>query len=115
MSYIRCLSNPERLYIYGSFTKRKGRMDAYISLGTDHGRRMPIDTFNGLLKKWWKDGDLTDVDEVVRFRNATLTVTKDWRWAMNYPGWDKPAILWEVTLHYLCSTNNFRWAKNRRG
>ncbi len=65
MSYIRCLSNPEGLYIWGDISG-----DAIIAGGPDREpgmaepdnlRRMPIDLWEKLLETWTKNWYL-DVD-----------------------------------------------------
>jgi len=50
MSYIRSSSNPENLYIWGD------EEDVYISIGSNvELKKVPIKTFNGLLKKYHKN------------------------------------------------------------
>lgn len=111
MSYIRCLSNPECLYIWGE-------SDGKVTIANGHNSvlRMPAITFHGLLKKWYKqeyDTPESDDDEfgTVTYKDALLTQTKDWKWALDYKGWERDIVLWEVTLVYICTQNRFSWAK----
>lgn len=46
MSYIRCWSNPEKLYIWGD------EKNATIAEGTKETWNIPLDVFNGLIKKF---------------------------------------------------------------
>ena len=109
MSFIRGLSNPESLYIYGSF---EGKV--HISVGTDHERTMPLETFIEILRLWWRDGDILDIDEQVEYKGASIVQSKDFRWSLYYPGWKSPVVMWEATLYYLCSTNKHRWSSTKR-
>lgn len=69
MSYIRALSNPEAMYVYGSTG------GVYISANTlvdRHGNHvelcMPGRDFYGLFRKWVRE----HYPEAVKFRGATL-------------------------------------------
>lgn len=105
MSYIRCLSNPEALYIWGD-----GDGKVSISVAAEPILRMPTLTFHGLLRKF-QENDI-DADEVVTFKGATFTLEPTFRWALTYKDWGKKKIvLWETTVWYLITQNNFRWKK----
>lgn len=62
MSYIRCLSNPESLYIWGGFDRR-----VTINVGADTlNFTMPNHVFHGVMIRWLKGR------EPVRYRGASL-------------------------------------------
>lgn len=106
MSYIRALSNPEGLYITGN---TYGQVEIMQAL---EDRLMPRHVFEGLLKRWF-----TKEEEHAKYRGATITELSSkygidaWKYELNYKNWDSPIRLWRVTLVYICTRNNFRWAK----
>lgn len=89
MSYIRCLSNPEGLYIVDC---GQG-IEIYIR-GEEW--RIPRKTFHRLFLKW---DDYRD--EMVTFRGAALRQTEDFRWELGYKGWHRPIVMWETTVRAL--------------
>ena len=92
MSYIRCLSNPERLYIWYDVDG-----SIYISAKKDRVLKMPPKVFHTLLARWWRNGW-----EDVKFEGGSLTLDHGtWKWLLHYRGWAKPVAMYEVTLYYL--------------
>jgi hypothetical protein len=93
MSYIRCLSNPERLYIWHDVSG-----PVKISEGKQPLRSIPVKAFHGVLRNWWRNryrGDKV-------YEGARLVLDhKTWRWLLYYETWAKPVRLWETTLYYL--------------
>lgn len=99
MSYIRCLSNPESLYIIGTL---RGQVEF---CGDEQGRMLPAHVFHGVLSRWLQRYE----PEVVRYRGATIMERKtDFKWELDYEGWSDPIVMWKVTLWYIASRNDFR-------
>jgi hypothetical protein len=119
MSYIRCLSNPEHLYIWGD------EKNANISVGKSNKDKkvrgelllIPVKTFNMLLKK---SGGFRDVEykgasikEVfvrndkkrTRFDKLLHTWPGEYQMRLSYKGWPKGCYIdmWSVTWHYICA------------
>jgi len=103
MSYIRALSNPERLYIFGN---RRKQIEIYAN-SDNEGQRMPESVFRGLLMKW------LDERQAVSFRGAHLIETIDFKWNLQYKSWKKPIKLWQVTLFYIASNVEKRKLKTK--
>ncbi len=103
MSYIRALSNPEGLYIWGD------EQGAAICL-EGNIQYMPIPVFETLLKRWWANHDgFTDREEI-KYQGAALTYeTGVWKWVLSYKDWEREIDLYETTLVYLCVENCHRW------
>lgn len=115
MSYIRCLSNPEALYIWADLDG-----SVHIQFGAKEPLRMPTGIFNGLIRKFNKkygNGFGLDIDEVLKHRGASLTYVKrgkNFKVRLAYHGKLKDAIIkwecfmWEVTWLYIARSNNNR-------
>lgn len=104
MSYIRAMSNPENLYIWG-----EGDGNVSISSGARPWRRnMPVHTFHEILKRWYASDDRDE--KPVKYRGARIEfVTPGFKWRLSYKGWIDPVDMYESTLTYLCAENAFRW------
>ena len=115
MSYIRSGSNPENLYIWGD------KEDVYISIGGETElKKVPIKTFNGLLKKYHKNfhevpcvfkslkieevwvkvddkqnilGEIDDDEKIVDFLKTEI------RMKLSYDNWF--IYMWFVTWEYI--------------
>lgn len=114
MSYIRCLNNPEGLYIWGE------KRDVVISLPDVNGRpgkmyRMPGNEFEGLFRKFNKrecDSDLHYSCGGARL----IPVAGDDRYSkmrLGHDSWPKGrwVTAWNVTWHYIATTNTFDFYK----
>lgn len=94
MSYIRPLSNPEKLYIYASGNG--------VNICLPHGRPtylMDPAEFEGLLHEWNNDPNGT-----VMFGEAYLEkrdVGNDFKWFLGHNSWDGEVEMWEVTLEHI--------------
>lgn len=135
MSLIRCLSNPESLYVYGT---GNGRLSMHV--GSEDVRTIPWHVFSGVLRRWIETGQ-----EEVKYRGAkivegfnkpakeTFNLKKfsklaktnkrkasaywrdskpaEYRVTLHYDGWKITA--YEVTWIYMAS--QFKWyPKGRR-
>jgi hypothetical protein len=123
MSYIRCLTNPEGLYI---IQVAGGTIQFFLQDG--EFVTMPGDDFEGILRKYVRsEGEENSIEgyEVYKFGKATLKFlappeqlkflgrtedsqklinpNNDWKWFLHYPDWEKPIEMWEVTLNYIAS------------
>lgn len=113
MSYIRCLSNPEGLYIIAGIS---GNAEFFLNDSTY--LFMPIEVFDGLLDKYVRqdaEEDSTEGDEVYKHQGASLMYLAppeqraafgyssgdDWKWFLHYEGWEKRIGMWDVTLDYI--------------
>ena len=119
MSYIRSLSNPEKLYIwYG------GDDMITITAGPGFDEEMPIATFHGIMRRWWANEHGISNRTKLKYQGAILEQTKDFRWRLSYEvphdvwkenvnlkDWSNDLVLWDVTLTYLCVHNQHRWRK----
>ncbi len=54
---------------------------------------------------------LIDLHRYVTTNRAKIVQTSDFRWALSYTGWTREVVMFETTLVYLCTQNDFRWAK----
>jgi hypothetical protein len=103
MSYIRCLSNPEGLYIWGNTS------DQIMIAAKDYELvTMPKRAFVDILKKWiaayGNDEDRCNVKS-----GASLTLNKDHRWELFYKGWPRAIPMWETTLMYIVTQNTLEY------
>lgn len=98
MSYIRALSNPEGLYVIGNC---RGQVEF---LG--NGLLMPRHVFHGLLERWF-----TGTQEDQRYRGGFIRETDDFKFRIGYKEQVCDVDLWKSTLTYLCTQNDFRWAR----
>lgn len=125
MSYIRCLSNPEGLYIWGDVSG-----DAIIAGGPDvapgvtdpeQWRAMPDQLFEKLLetwvKNWYDDVALTEVIDGVKHEVSLTEVSKSRNEETGEGGRRAVKIeyqndkgkswtldnIWPVTMHYIAS------------
>ncbi|MCZ6725364.1 MAG: hypothetical protein O6846_03955 [Thaumarchaeota archaeon] len=120
MSYIRSLSNPEKLYIWGEEDDRLA-----ISVGSNDTQYIPASTFHGIMRRWWANqfGNFGDRTKL-KYQGAILEQTQDFRWRLSYEvphdvwkenvnweDWSNDIVLWDVTLTYLCVHNQHRWRK----
>lgn len=106
MSYIRGMSNPEALYIFGS---GRGRVEICVA-----GKivTIPRHVFHGILRRWHENKG-----ENVTYRGAAMTEIivhsppkpTRFRFALTYSDWS--ILAYEVTWEYLCA--QFKWY--RRG
>lgn len=125
MSYIRCLSNPEDLYI---ITLQNGNTQFFLKDG--ESVFMPDQVFSELLRKFVRqDCERHSIEghEVYKQEKATLKFLatpeqiatygkasgKDWKWFLEYEGWEKPIEMWEVTLHYIASSFEREYAEEQ--
>jgi len=103
MSYIRSGSNPEGLYIVGT----KEGVEFYVA-GVDYSqnlpRAMPVEVFEGLLRKYHKSLDASKVE----YGGATVKEVwidglggNKYRIRLNYKDWDTPIDMYEVTWSYI--------------
>ena len=116
MSYIRCISNPEGLYIWADVSG-----DAIIAGGTDvepgvpepeGWRRMPNELWDKLLetwvKNWYADVALTMVIDDVKHEVSLIEYSKaGTKLLIEYKNdegksWTLDNI-WPVTMHYIAS------------
>lgn len=115
MSYIRCTSNPEGLYIWCGD-------ELNITRGCDYHETMPVDIFEGILEKWhyafhehgFEISDNEDESEYVEYKGAKLVekkVTEGFKWVLEYKDIELP--MWETTLYYMTDLNKMRWKKER--
>lgn len=116
MSYIRCLSNPENLYIISTSggEDNKGVAVFFLDEGSVY---MPVGVFENLLRKYVRtdcEEGSTEGKEVYKYEKAMLRYlacpeqkeifnkdAKDWKWFLQYEGWAQPIEMWEVTLHHI--------------
>jgi hypothetical protein len=98
MSYIRCNSNPEKLYIWGDLDR-----NAYVVMGPDTIGTMPVRTLNGLIKKYVRN----DNDEPCRYSGAEVKevhIDGEFKMELSYKGKWK-CHMWRVTWEYIALTN----------
>lgn len=111
MSYIRCLSNPEGLYIYedGKFM--------WVWIGTDHTRKMPRGILTGLIHKFrrqYASGEFSlDPNETLSYKNASICNVKRGknfkvRLAYEEGGTKWECFMWEVTWMFIVTQNQYR-------
>ena len=125
MSYIRCLSNPEGLYIWSDVSG-----DAIIAGGPDiapgmtepeQWRRMPGELFELLLetwvKNWYGDVAITKVIDGVKHEVSLIEVLKSYNEETDESGRRAVTIeyrndkgkswtldnIWPVTMHYIAN------------
>jgi hypothetical protein len=101
MSYMRCLSNPEGLYIVHC-----GGPIEIFSSGKEW--RIPRHIFHGLFLRWQKNHG------PVKYRGASLSETPDFRWSLNYKGWTEPIVMWKVTTAYVAESVRERVQWNKK-
>ncbi len=94
MSYIRSTSNPEGLYIWAD------QKEFYIVKGPKTIGTIPINVFNGLIKKYHKNfSDCT-------FKNAEIKEIKsgkNFKMCLSFNNWK--CIMWDVTWDYIVLAN----------
>jgi hypothetical protein len=96
MSYIRCLSNPEGLYIWGN---RDGTVTA--TGNKFKAFNLPTKTFEGLCRKYANGGDW---DDKTVYKDASVSYEKvggHFRSVFRYQ--DKKIVMWEVTWRAIAS------------
>jgi hypothetical protein len=92
MSYIRCLSNPEGLYIWGS-------MDGTVTITGNKFKdfSLPTKTFEGLCRKYCRNPGAADSGRI-EYKGASVSNEKvggHFRIVFRYQ--DKKVVMWEVT------------------
>lgn len=103
MSYIRCLSNPESLYVTG------GIDGICWNAGVDkQGHQvihtMPFKSFQGLMRAFTAG---YDEDKPIEYDGAKLELIKKgkksnmWKWRVSYKNWY--LVMYEVTLCFIAS------------
>lgn len=97
MSYIRSTSNPEGLYIWHDVNG-----PVIVTTQTRDGR-LPLEVFEGIMRRWGRDPFLYVYDdEGLTFKGATMKVNKrNWKWQLNYTGWEKPVECYQVTWEHV--------------
>ncbi len=104
MSYIRCLSNPEGLYIIHDGTHIEIMCKGDI-------KTLPASAFEGVMRRYL-DEQLCEAGDAVAFEGARLeymiTESDDWKWIFSYQGKDGHGVdqdwrieMWKVTLEYI--------------
>lgn len=122
MSYIRCISNPEGLYIWSD---RDGK--TYLAKGSDPVKTIPSKIFKALFKKYKKEKAWKEDFKIGAYRLrevyispskrtfsidgldklTTKTVHKYafnkgiYQWRISGPNWK--IDMWEVTLEYIAA------------
>ena len=110
MSYIRCLSNPESLYIWGEFNG-----NVAICAGPDFLHSMPTPAFHGILKRWWANYRGCSEREVLQYQGAKFEyITPGFKWRLSYKDWDDHIDLYDSTLVYLYVMNERRWKEKKQ-
>lgn len=114
MSYIRCLSNPEGLYIWGdgsgNLTIAHTGTARQRARGDQPIKYIPAKIFHGLFKHW-----LATCEENVSYRGASLKYLRrgaHFKWKLSYGDWS--LYMWDVTLNYLAEKNRHRWTRKAR-
>jgi hypothetical protein len=105
MSYIRCLSNPEGLYIWGN---RDGTVT--VTGKKFEAFSLPTRTFEGLCRKYARDGGWNDK---TIYKDASVSyemVGGHFRSVFRYQ--DKKVVMWEVT--WWAITSRFELEDARR-
>lgn len=97
MSYIRSVSNPERLYIWGG-----SRGIVEIAVGSNDLLHIPRHVFRGILRRWYQRQD-----DITKYRGATMTQTKDFKYELTYKDWtrDEKVKAFDVTWMYIVTQN----------
>lgn len=100
MSYIRCLSNPEGLYIWGSDKKTN---EVYISLGVEKLKVLSLSDFNKIIKKFNNyEEDGNEMYKSGKIKLEYIKVGKDFKYRLSCGKWH--IDMWEVTWQYICRT-----------
>ena len=100
MSYIRCLSNPEGLYIWSdgeSVTITGKNIPLFYSIQEK--------IFDGLIKKYNKNkGWLCGESEAIKYKGAKLFENADFKVVLSYKDWS--VSMFFVTWAYIASKGN---------
>lgn len=96
MSYIRCTSNPDNLYVWGDCQDI-----IHWWPGVEVYHEMPGRVFRGLMKAYYRRGGTED--EPIEFENARIYESSDdWKVVVEYNGLKAWQIrLWPVTFDYV--------------
>jgi hypothetical protein len=99
MSYIRSLSNPEKLYIWSD------GVNVHIAEGVKENKIMPRSIFHGLVRKWLRNRweDCTFKDASVKEVWLNKGNKSELRIELSYDGWK--VYMWPVTWVYITHTN----------
>lgn len=97
MSYIRCASNPEKLYIWGDVDKV-----AHISMGTETVGTLPVSVLDGLIKKY-----VDKYFEDCKYNCAEIkeiNIEGEFKMQLSYKDQWK-IVMWGVTWDYIVLSN----------
>lgn len=111
MSYIRSLSNPEQLYIWGD------ENTVYITKGPVSIGTIPTNIFEGLIKKYirgyqedctYKKATIEEVtvdkfDKEVISLEGLINPMSEFKMKLSYNNWS--LIMWDVTWYYIAKSN----------
>ena len=111
MSYIRGLSNPEGLFIWGD------EETVTVTKGPEIIGHIPISIFNGLIRKYirgycedckYKGAEIKEVlvkndIEVPDEEFGTNPATTNFKMKLSYGDWS--VIMWDVTWYYIARSN----------
>lgn len=97
MSYIRCLSNPEQLYVYHNCN---GQVDFWVA---DKLYTMPFKTFSGLMESAIKEFSWR---HKAKCGSAKIYVNKHYKIVIGYKKWK--IEMFEVTFHYILNQFQFK-------
>lgn len=115
MSYIRCLSNPEGLYLIGTMPDSAGREMNFMWGGGMHSVNAHKRDFYYLMEKFMQDeGGSLNVGEGWRRGELRLTLRNDWRWDLTFTHTGDTLTLWQVTLEYIARDVMERIQYNRK-
>jgi hypothetical protein len=111
MSYIRCLSNPEKLYIWADCSD-----NVHISTGPEKEFKIPRSTFDMLIKLYVKD---CGCEENYSYKGAKLIYERvppivqtplgkfgDFKWVLTFK--NNTIEMWETTWSHIVLNNMCR-------
>lgn len=110
MSYIRCLSNPEGLYIWESFN------GLIISQSCDNEFKMPVSIFNNMIRLYVKDCGCNEnysykgcklvYKPVAPFKDTPMGKLGVFKWVLTYK--KHRLELWDCTWSHIVLNNMTR-------
>lgn len=96
MSYIRCTSNPEGLYIWSNGET------VIVQMGSIDIGKIPTNIFNGLIKKY-----IGNYNYDVKYNGAEIKEIQDgignFKMELSYDNWS--CLMWRVTWDYIVLSN----------